>query len=138
MECDEECLRACPEPVLTLVALAAVQDGSGKASLRLENRMVEKAFNLDKSHLKRFTEFCDEKGEFVFPLKHSDDTIRYKDILGLFKKSYTFSNLTVYAVPFSKVSFQSKSYDDTIAKPSYMNEDTKGQEVFVNGEIQGH
>jgi len=40
------------EPELKMVVLAVVQDGSAKASLKLENRMVEKAFSLDRSHIK--------------------------------------------------------------------------------------
>lgn len=89
---------------LRLKVIAMIQDGSGKATLRLENQMVIKAFGLTPKNLQKIEDYCRDKGEYIFPKSDPDNTLLARDILAFFKSAHTFKNLTIYAKPFAKIS----------------------------------
>ena len=87
--------------------------------------------------MKKIEDYCNDKGEYIFPKADPDNTLLARDILAFFKSAHTFKNLTIYAKPFSKISLNRQSYDDQISAPAYIMRDSdKDMEIFVNGEVK--
>jgi hypothetical protein len=78
-----------------------VQDGTAKANLELKNEKCIKAFGITDSDLQRFKEYCLKHQTFIHP--SSTYNFQYRDILAIFKKAETWSQLLFYCKPFCKV-----------------------------------
>jgi hypothetical protein len=53
--------------VPSLLVLAVVQDGSAKATLKLEDNIAAKAFGLNPKHMEKFKDFIEKNGDFIYP-----------------------------------------------------------------------
>lgn len=109
----------------SILALAVVQDGSAKATLRLEDNIAMKAFNLNQKHFDKFVDYIGKNGEFIYPDPNQKNvtSLSFQDILELFLSTFKFWNMTVFAIPYGKVQLKGKTYDETISKPSYLISD---------------
>ena len=74
-------------------------------------------------------------GPFIYPSQAFN--FHYKDVLSIFKKSESWSQMIFYCKPYCKVSFDKKNYNETISKPSYLlKEKERDREIFLNGEVK--
>ena len=81
-------------------------------------------------------DYCVKHGDFVYPDKTaSSHSYIFTEILNIFLPAFRFWSCVVWAIPYSKVLFKGKRYEDTISKPSYIQTDSS-REVFVNGETK--
>ena len=83
-----------------------VQDGTSKAFLYLKDIQAFRAFGISSETLKQIKAYCTKHKEFKYPCKKSEKSKNadYSDILYIFRTSSTFRNMSLYAIPYSKVS----------------------------------
>ena len=72
-------------------------------------------------------------GAFIHP--SSAFNFHYRDIVSIFKKGETWTQMLFYCKPLCKLGYDKKQYNDTIAKPSFLLKE-KEREVFLNGEVK--
>ncbi|CDW83715.1 UNKNOWN [Stylonychia lemnae] len=149
---EQVCRNGCfiREPFLNIQVLCQIQDGTSKASLELKNDKVKKAFNITDGDIRRFKDYCLKYGTFMHP--STNVNYLYRDIVNVFKKNETWSQMIFYCKAYFKPSNDKKSgavgaqqgkfgaksggnYNDTISKPSFLMKTSQEQEVFLNGEV---
>ena len=113
-----------------------MQDGTSKASLELKNDKCIKAFGVTAQDIQKFKDYCIKFGTFTNP--SNAHNFLYKDILAVFKKQESFSQMLFYCKAYYKGNQQEKkanTYSETISKPSFLLKE-KEKEIFLNGEVQ--
>ena len=131
--------------------LCLIQDGTSKASLELKGEKVRKAFGVSEHDERRFKDYCLKFGAFIHPSSNQYSPL-YKDILGIFKKNESWTQLIFYCKPYFKNTIDKKQnqqsnfggagqnqggvsgYNETISKPTFLLKE-KEKEVFLNGEV---
>lgn len=100
---ENVCRNGCfiKNPNLFLQVLCLVQDGTTKASLELKNDKVLKAFSITDSDQQKFKDYCLKYGTFMNP--SSAQNFHYRDIVNVFKKYDTWSQMIFYCKPYCKV-----------------------------------
>lgn len=128
-----------------------MQDGTSKASLELKGEKVMKAFGVTDVDERRFKDYCLKFGAFIHPSSNQYNTM-YKEILNVFKKNESWTQLIFYCKPYFKNTVDKKAsqnpnapansnpntsgfgYNETISKPTFLLKE-KEKEVFLNGEV---
>eukprot|EP00347_Sterkiella_histriomuscorum_P016494 403352965 len=147
---ESVCRNGCfiKEPFLTLQVYCVVQDGTSKASLEMKNDKVKKAFQIQDHDIRRFKDYCLKYGTYIHPSNAYN--AQYRDVLNVFKKSESWTQMLYYCKAYYKTTYEKKGamqggaqsgaggaggYSDTISKPSFLLNDKKDKEVYLNGEV---
>lgn len=98
-----------PDQMPKIVVLANIQDGTGRASLKFEDTLVHKAFELTPHHFQKMKDYCVKHGDFVFPDKTTTShNYIYTEIISIFAPPFRFWSWMVWAIPYSKVNLKGK------------------------------
>ena len=87
--------------------LCLIQDGTSKASLELKGEKVRKAFGVTEHDERRFKDYCLKFGAFIHPSSNQYSPL-YKDILSIFKKNESWTQLIFYCKPYFKNTIDKK------------------------------
>ena len=100
---ENVCRNGCfiKNPILNFQVLCLLQDGTMKASLELKNDKVVKAFSISEADQQKCKDYCLKYGTFMNPSTASN--FHYKDIVSIFKKYDTWSQMIFYCKPYCKV-----------------------------------
>ena len=90
-------------PKLCIDILCSVEDGTERASLKLQDQQVITAFNIPSDRIEYFKQYWSKYGNFFHPASEIPNIFMHNEIMKVFKQSYSFSTFSVIAVPFWKV-----------------------------------
>jgi len=118
------------EPKLNIFVLCTLQDGTGKALLKISGQVCIKAFQIKDEMLNKLTAYCQKYGEFRSGVKCKEEN---DEILNAFTTRCSFQPVVFYCKPYCNINRSDKTYTQTIEMPSYMLRDPY-QKIFLNGE----
>ena len=105
IESSKKCIQQCniTVPKLCIDILWSVEDGTERASLKLQDQQAITAFNIPSDRVDYFKQYCSKYGNFFHPANDIPNKFMHDEILKVFRHTYSFSTFTVIAIPFWKV-----------------------------------
>jgi len=134
LSCGSLCNRGCliKEPKLKIFVICTLQDGTGKAIIKLSDQNCLDAFQVSDQLKQKLKEYCLKYGEFTRKAERNGDT---EDLYKIFFKIGVFSPMMFFCKPYCNIGKGGEnSYNQTIAKPGFMI-NNPDQNVFLNGEL---
>ena len=135
---DNKCNKGCniTVPKLCIDVLSTIEDGTERASLRILDQQAISAFNIRDNEIVLFKQYCTEYGNYFHPRNDSPNETMQRNILRVFKQAFSFSRITVLAVPFCKIKTDKNAMNEMVSRPNYvLSESEKNMGIYLNGEI---